>query len=354
MKIYTLKLKAIKDETADAYTLVFDKPNEPEFQHKAGQYLTLKVNVKGENLRRSFSLSSSPITDKDLEVTIKRIQGGKVSNHLRDTLKAGDTIEVLPPLGNFSLSANPNNKFHYVLIGAGSGITPLMSMIKTILKEEPMSKITLWYGNTNQRSIIFRDTLNTLQNQFNNRLNIIHFLSKPEENWCGLCGRLDKETLTTLVHTLFMNDEYKKLYYICGPEEMMKTAISVLDEQGVYKDNIFREYYSAPAPTDEEAAKIHTQKAAATTGQAIVLLDGKTYNVHLEGDEYVLDALINAGIDPPYSCQAGVCTTCRALLTKGKIEMDTSDGLTDYEIKQGYILTCQSRCIESPLEMEYK
>lgn len=354
MKTFSLTVKQIIDETKDAYTIVFNKPADEAFNYKAGQYLTLKTEINGEKLRRAFSLSSSPVWDDTLAVTIKRVVGGKVSNYLKDTLKTGQEIEVLPPLGSFKIESNPANANHYILIGAGSGITPLMSMLKTALKAEPESKVTLWYGNTNEDSIIFYKELNELGSKFGERLTLVHFLSQASSGWLGEKGRLDKENITRLIRDLFMKDEYKKLYYVCGPEEMMKAALMVLEEEGVYKETIFREYYAAPAPTDEEAAKVHGEKPVKAMNQATIILDGQTYTVDIEGDEYVLDSAINAGVDPPYSCQAGVCTTCRALLKKGKVEMDAYDGLTDYEIDQGYILTCQSRCVEGPLELEYK
>ncbi|MBX7242327.1 MAG: ferredoxin--NADP reductase [Bacteroidia bacterium] len=354
MKTFTLTVKQIIDETKDAYTIVFDKPADEAFNYKAGQYLTLKTEIQGEKLRRAFSLSSSPVTDNTLAVTIKRVAGGKVSNYLRDTLKPGQEIAVLPPLGNFKIDHNPANANHYVLIGAGSGITPLMSMLKTVLKAEPSSRVTLWYGNNNEDSIIFHNELSQMVSSYNGKLSVVHFLSQSSPGWQGEKGRLDKANITRLLRDLFMKDEYKKLYYVCGPEEMMKAALEVLENEGVYKENVFREYYAAPAPTDEEAEKVHGEKPAKAMNQATIILDGQTFTVDIEGDEYVLDSAINAGVDPPYSCQAGVCTTCRALLKKGKVEMDTYDGLTDYEIDQGYILTCQSRCVEGPLELEYK
>lgn len=352
MKSFSLRIHSIQDETSDAYTIYFEKPQDAAFAFKAGQYLTLKLSINGTPIRRAFSLSTSP-DELLLGVTIKRVEGGKASNYLKDTMKVGDSMDVYPPMGKFLIETNPSNKKHYILIGAGSGVTPLYSMLKTVLLEESNSKVTLWYGNRNEESIIFHAKLKELQAKYADRLNVIHVLSQAANDGVGEKGRLDKSMINKLVTNLFMNDDYAKSYYFCGPEEMMKAGIEVLHEQGVYAENIFREYYSAPAPTDEEIEKVHGEKPAQSVQMITVTLDGATQELELKGDEYILDAVLNAGLDAPFACQAGVCTTCRAKLISGKVTMDESEGLSDYEIDKGFILTCQSRCVEGKIVVEY-
>ncbi|MFN0204480.1 MAG: FAD-binding oxidoreductase, partial [Bacteroidia bacterium] len=268
MKSYRLKVENIVDETPDAYSLVFSAADETLRNYKPGQYLTLKLNIQGENVRRAFSLSSAPNLDSQLAVTIKRVEGGRASNYLRDKVKVGDEIEVLPPMGNFALNIVPTNQKHYILMGAGSGITPLMSMLKTVLAAEAQSKVTLWYGNRNEESIIFHQALAALQQKYGNRLEVVHILSQPSSAWTGETGRLDKMRAFKMLSDLFMKgDTAHKVYYMCGPNEMMQDLQSALHHQGVNPSDIFREYYSAPAPSDEDVAKVY-EPVIATTATA--------------------------------------------------------------------------------------
>ena len=354
MKSYSLTLSAIQDETKDAYTLRFQAAEAVFSQYKAGQYLTLKLAINGEQVRRAFSLSSSSVIDKDLAVTIKRVEGGRASNYLRDKLKVGDKVEVFPPMGNFVVDTDANNRKHYILIGAGSGITPLMSMLKTVLAVEKNSKVTLWYGNSHEESIIFAKQLADLQAQYGERLNVVHVLSQPTAFWTGHTGRLDENKIYSLVSELFMKDEYRKVYYLCGPEGMMKGGLAALDKHGVNPADVNREYYTAPAPSDEEIEKVHGEKPAATIDMVTIILDGETYQVPVPAGQYIVDAAIDFGIDPPYSCQAGICTTCRGLCKSGKVEMDESEGLSDQELREGYVLTCQAKVVSGPVVIEYK
>lgn len=354
MKSYSLTLSAIHDETKDAYTLRFVTHEAVFTQYKPGQYLTLKLVINGEQVRRAFSLCTSPSYDKDLAVMIKRVEGGKASNYLRDNLKVGDTIDVFPPMGNFAIDIDANNRKHYILIGAGSGITPLISMMKSVLAVEKNSKVTLWYGNHDESSIIFADELEKLKQQYGTQLNIVHVLSKPSDNWTGHKGRLDENKIYSLTSDLFMTDEYRKVYYLCGPEGMMKGGQAALDKHGVNHNDVHREYFSAPAPTDEEIHKVHGEKHTPITDIVTIILDGETYQVPVQAGQYIVDAAIDFGIDPPYSCQAGICTTCRGLCKSGKVEMDESEGLSDQELREGYVLTCQAKVIEGPVVIEYK
>lgn len=353
MKTHSLIVSKITDETADAYTLHFQTQEPSLLNYKSGQYLTLKLKIDGTDVRRAFSLSSAPGVDTDLSITIKRVAGGKASNFLRDTLKAGDAVEVFPPMGNFCIETDSQNKKHYILIGAGSGITPLMSMVKSVLHKEPQSKVTLWYGNRNLDTVIFYAELEKMKQTYGDRCNVIHVLSRASGSTQAHEGRLDKHKVESLLSDLFMKDEYRKVYYLCGPNGMMEDAIAALHAQGVNPTDIHREYYSAPAPTDEEVAAVHGEKPKGEENVITLILDGKSYEVPVKPDQYILDAAIDMGIDPPYACQSGICTTCRAKLSSGEVKMDCDEGLTDYEMDQGYVLTCQSLCVKGKVVVEY-
>ncbi|MEM7655885.1 MAG: ferredoxin--NADP reductase [Bacteroidota bacterium] len=368
---FPLNIQEIRDETTDAYSLVFERPDDERFDYLAGQYLTLKVEMNGESLRRAFSLSSSPFTDQQLSVTIKRVAGGRVSNFLRDTLQAGDTLEVMPPMGNFSFTPNPEQARHYVLIGAGSGITPLMSILKTVLTAEPNSRVSLWYGNRTEESIIFREELQALGQEYGGRLWVHHSLSQPPADWQGATGRLDKDQIYGLLSELFMDGELRKQYYLCGPQGLIEAAERAMELQGVNPTDIHREYYSAPAPTEAEVEAAYTAVVPeASNGQADysdgetayqlstqeiqVELDGETHQLTVQPNQYVLDAAIEAGMDPPYACQSGICTTCRAMLVKGVVAMDETEGLSKDELEQGYVLTCQCHPLEPGVELVFQ
>jgi ring-1,2-phenylacetyl-CoA epoxidase subunit PaaE len=239
------------------------------------------------------------------------------------------------------------------MIGAGSGITPLISMLKTALAVEGKSKVTLIYGNRNENSIIFQEELARLVEKFSGRLSVIHVLSQPEGDWKGKTGRIDAQMLTEFLRDLFMQDDFKKSYYLCGPADMMDTATQVLDAQGVFPDLIHREFFEAPAPSDEEIEAVHGEKPVGFAHTIQLTLDGIHYKVMVQPDQYILDAAIEQGIDPPYACQSGICTTCRAKLISGKVKMDEDEGLSKDEIKQGFVLTCQAKCIEGDIAVEY-
>jgi ring-1,2-phenylacetyl-CoA epoxidase subunit PaaE len=364
LRFHALKLIAVVPETPTAFTLKFENPDPQTFQYKPGQYLTLRVMVNGRDERRAFSLSSCPTTDAHLSVTIKAIENGVVSQHLKATAQAGHTLEVMPPMGNFFINLDANASRHHVLVGAGSGITPLMSMLKSVLAHERNSRITLLYGNRSQSEIIFRAALEELQLQYSDRLKVVHVLSRPEPGWAGLTGRLEGTTLAQLLAEAAAATPLPTFYYLCGPEAMMHSAGQLLQQRNVPAQNILREWYSAPVAQEGATAGPATagpKGAATTTGdvyeirpqRVTIKLDGSTYQVDVHPTEYILDAAINAGVDPPYACQEGVCCTCRAKLHKGLVAMDEREGLSDDELKNGYILTCQSHPLTDDVVLEY-
>ena len=369
---FPLAIDEIRDESPDAYSLFFQRPDDEKFAYQAGQYLTIKINMDGESLRRAFSLSSSPLIDDRLSVTIKRVADGRVSNFLRDTLQVGDVLEVMPPMGNFSFTPNSDRARHYVLIGAGSGITPLMSILKTVLAGEPRSRVSLWYGNRNRASIVFREELIELGKTYRERLHVHHSLSQPDEDWKGATGRLDKDQVYELLGELFMGGELRKQYFLCGPQGLIDGAQRALDLHGVNPPDVFREYYSAPAPTEEEVEAAYTvvqpevenevansysdgeQQYELVPQEIRLELGGTVHELTVKPDQYVLDAAIEAGLDPPFACQSGICTTCRAMLVKGVVAMDETEGLSKDELEQGFILTCQCHPLEEGVELVFQ
>jgi len=248
-----------------------------------------------------------------------------------------------------------------------------MSILKSVLAEERTSKVSLWYGNRDEASIIFKEELQQLSRKHDGRLSVYHTLSQPEDGWKGFSGRLDKDRIYDLVSELFMEDEYRKQYYICGPQGLMEGAEAALEKHAVNPPDIHREYYSAPVPTEAEAEAENSEKGSESSGldliiaqvgeaeadtalqahQVTVELDGQTHELEVSPDEAILDAGISAQLDPPYSCQSGICTSCKAKLKQGVIGMDTAMGLSEEEIKAGYILTCQSHPLSAEVKVSY-
>ena len=362
---YPAIIDEIRDETAEAYTVFFHPPELELFSYVSGQYLTLRLFIEGEEFRRAYSLSSSPLTDARLSVTIKRVAGGQVSNYIRDHLQEGDVLELMPPMGHFVVNTHPEHRRHYILIGAGSGISPLLSIIKTVLKAEPDSKVSLWYGNRNEDSIIFKELLNTFLKQYPQRFHLAHFLSQPDPDWKGFTGRLDTERVYERISDLFMRDEYRKQYFICGPARMMDGVQVALDKHAVYPPDVHREWYTAPLPSEEELDKVYGGTEQATTlvadGEEFpiltqnirLILFGEAHELTVRPDQSILDAALEAKLDAPYTCQAGICTSCRALLHEGMVAMDETEGLSEEELEEGYILTCQAHPLTEDVEVEF-
>lgn len=351
MKFVPLQVLEVIHETDDAFTIRFANPDPALFTYKPGQYLTLKVNYEGDSLRRAYSLSSCPATDSHLSVTIKAIPDGRVSSYLRRSLKAGDTLEVYPPMGKFVVETSPATPKHYVLIGGGSGITPLYSILRTVLLQEPASRVTLVYANRNERSIIFADALKQLEAQSHGRLQVVHVLEKPAGTWDGLMGMLTQPLALDVLGQIKQNSSLPTEWYMCGPTPMMDAVTAALKQLGVADGDIYREYYSAPLPddTDEEEEIDYELRDREIT----VKLDGKTTKVKVAAGTNILDAAIASRLDPPYACQEGICSTCRAKVHSGLVQMIEREGLSDEEIEAGYVLTCQCYPLTDDVNLEY-
>jgi ferredoxin-NADP reductase/sterol desaturase/sphingolipid hydroxylase (fatty acid hydroxylase superfamily) len=328
--LYSLAVSDIRQEANDAFTIQFGNVPTVFRDFSAGQHLTVKVNIKDEILYRTFSISSIPNTDNFLTLTIKRIKGGKVTNFLAENLKVGDSLEVTAPSGQFFLNPEPANQKHYVMIAGGSGITPIYSMIGTVLKFEPKSKITLLYANRNANSIIFKEKFEKWTKDFPDQLEVKHFLSEEENPKNAIKGYITKVSLEELIN---QHSKTKLDYYLCGPEMMTNKLIEDLMYLGIPTENIHRELFLITTQNQTS----NTQKA-----QVSAKVFGKIYQFETQEGKTILQSGLNQNIPLPFSCQSGLCGTCKMKCTEGKVTMQNNQVLSEQDIKAGYILTCQS------------
>ena len=335
----TLQVKEVVRETEDATTLVFETP-ESGFKYKAGQYITLILPIEGEHVRRSYSLNSSPLLEENPAVTVKRIEDGKVSNYLHQHMKVGDSFEVLEPMGNFTPDLDSGKSSQYILFAGGSGITPLMSILKTVLVAEPQSKILLVYQNRNESTKIFASQLKTLEDTNQDRLKVVNILSQPGEDASHYQGRLTEELIKEELLDIPGFEIQQGEYFLCGPSGMMHTIEKALESLNVPKTQVHKESF-IPGVSDELTGNKKESKVVLEQVVTIVL-DGEEHKVTVPPNKSILDAALDDNIDMPFSCQSGLCTACRGKLLQGKVYMDEDEGLTDKELEDGYVLNCQA------------
>jgi ring-1,2-phenylacetyl-CoA epoxidase subunit PaaE len=347
-RYFQLQIKEVRKETEDTNTLVFEFPDRP-FEYQPGQFLTLILPIKGEEKRRSYSLCTSPYTKENPAITVKRVESGSVSNFLNDHMKKGDVFDVMEPAGHFVPDLREGQAKKYVMFAAGSGITPIMSIIKSILIVEQNSTITLVYQNRNENSIIFKDELKKLQEQHPDRFEIIDVLSKPEGEWKGYRGRLSTATTSDILMDIAENKIERLQYFLCGPDGFMQKVIDTLVEFEVPENQIRKESFFTPE-TKPKAKEVVAPDSEAYDVK--VLLDGEEYDVLVPANKSILEAALDQQIDMPFSCQSGLCTACRGKLLSGEVMMDEDDGLSSEELEQGYILNCVSRPKSSGIKVE--
>jgi ring-1,2-phenylacetyl-CoA epoxidase subunit PaaE len=350
---HALRVAEIVPETSEANSIRFELPAElrDRFAFKAGQHLTLRATIDGEEVRRNYSLCTAP-DENDWMVTVKRIGGGLFSNWVGDRLKPGDTVEVMPPHGSFTTEFDAGKSRHLVGIAGGSGITPVMSLIKSTLKYEPNSRFTLLYGNRDSSSVIFLEMLAGLKDKHLGRFEIYHFLDAEEQDIDLFNGMLNRERLEEAIPALVPDAADVDGWFICGPGPMMDAAEGALLDRNVPKERIHIERFTADRPAGavvRELAELQTQADGVTVG---VTLDGRTRRVPFT-ESNILDSALAAGLRAPFACKAGVCATCRAKVTKGKVEMAVHYGLTDEEVTEGYVLTCQSVPVGDGVAVDY-
>jgi ring-1,2-phenylacetyl-CoA epoxidase subunit PaaE len=351
---HTLRIAEIVPETADAKSIRFELPEalRSAFAFRPGQHLTLKADIQGEDVRRNYSLCVAP-QDGQLKVIVKRIAGGVFSNWANDNLKPGDAVEVMEPHGSFTWEFQPDARNHYAGFAGGSGITPIMSLLRTALLSEPGSRFTLFYGNRDSQSVIFLEELASLKNRFMDRLQVHHFLAEESEDIDLFNGMLDRTKCDLILGSLIEPDQIDA-FFICGPGPMMDAADAALQDVGVPAERILVERFTAGRPSAALAAQMHQLQAEAAGLAMTVTLDGRTRRVPFDGAAgNILDSARVAGLPAPFACKAGVCATCRARVIKGEVEMAARYGLSDEEVAAGYVLTCQSVPKGEGVEVDY-
>ena len=349
---HKLTIKDIRKETDECVSIHFDIPDEvkEEFNFIPGQNITLKNYFDGEEIRRSYSICSSSF-ENELRVAVKKVPGGAFSTFANEQLKKGDILDVLPPTGNFYTNINPAQKQNYLFIAAGSGITPVISLIKTILSTEKESVVTLLYGNKGLSSVIFKEQLEDLKDKYLQRLTVHYIFSREQTETEFNYGRINEEKLKQLSRLVNFNSIDN--FFICGPEPLIYSTKDFLIDQGIDSGKIHFELFSTPTKEHTQIFEAVEQKTE--EGSEITMrIDGRSFEFNLEyNGQTILDAGLDLGADLPFACKGGVCCSCKAKLVEGEVEMEANYGLEKSEIKAGYILTCQSHPRSEKVVVDY-
>ncbi len=357
MDFHSLTVKDIRHETDNARVLSFAVPADlrDNFDFKAGQYLTLEHNIDGEAVRRSYSICSG-VNDDSLQVGIKRVEGGVFSNFVHERLKVGDTLDVMQPQGEFYTTLDPEQVKNYLFIAAGSGITPILSLIKTTLATEPDSKVTLIYGNQSTATMMFKNDLSFIKNQYMSRFHWINIYSRQPQQAEVLNGRIDNKKGAELSQTLIDLASFDE-FFLCGPEAMISGVSRGLTNFGINDDKIHYELFASSAEDAKAIIEKHHARAVKFKGKTSrieLVKGGREYQFELSADgENLLDAGMAQGADLPFSCKAGICATCRCKLVSGDVEMDIDHGLQKQEIEAGYILSCQAHPLSDTVRVDF-
>lgn len=331
-----LKVVRVVRETANAVSIYLTEADGSPIDFRPGQFLSVDVTVDGERLRRAYSLASACIPDAPAHITVKRIEDGRVSNHLNDRIAEGDELEALGPSGSFTVEPRSVNQRHLVMIAGGSGITPIMSILETILRVEKGSRVMLIYGNRGWDDVIFRDRLQALCDEFGERLTVDHVLEHPPEWWTGERGLLDDAVLESRLRALGVEEDATKRYFICGPTPMMQAAEQALHSRGVDPSRIAEERFTRPEDRAGNAGSDKTERVVVSKG-------GQDQSIRVEPGQTILEAAIAAGIDMPFSCAMGGCGACRVRREEGEVQMEEPNCLSRAEREKGYVLTCVGR-----------
>ena len=342
---HKLAISEVKKETPSSVSITLEIPEnlQPSFTFKAGQYITIKHTLEGKELRRAYSLCSSP-TSGSLRVGIKKVENGSFSVYANTKLKVGDVLEVMQPEGAFVFEPQNNLSTTYGAFVAGSGITPVLSIIKDILEREPNSSFVLVYGNQTLTECMFYSELETLKSEYTDRLKIEYIYSRSKE-LNALQGRIDKSVVNYLLKNKYGKSDFSS-FYLCGPETMIEEVSNTLKDRGIAKENIFFELFTTS--NEGELEENHDGTTSVT-----ITLDDETDTFVMDQKKSVLEAALKHGLDAPFSCQGGICSTCIARITEGKVEMRKNQILTDSELEEGLILTCQAHPTTSKVVIDY-
>lgn len=340
-RFHKLRVQSIVRETPDAVSVVFEIPKglEKDYSFAAGQYLTLRRMIDGEEIRRSYSICTAP-SDHELRIAVKQVGNGLFSSWINQHMRVGDIIEVMTPTGRFGLAHTPGDGRHHVAFAAGSGITPVLSLARDVLAREPASDFTLFYGNRATETIMFKTALDDLKDRYLSRCSVFHVLSREQQDVAALNGYIDSDKVQTWLRDVISADKIDHAF-ICGPEAMLETVETALRGAGVAAEKIHSErFVSAHGGRPQSAPVIDT--AAPPAHIAALIVDGKQRDIPVAAGEAVLDAALRAGMDLPFACKGGMCSTCRAKVLEGEVEMSLNYALEPWETEAGFVLTCQS------------
>ncbi len=350
-RFHDLTITDIHKTIRNAVVLTLQPDDPAQFEFSQGQYLTFRKDFNGTELRRSYSISAGK-SEGLLQVGIKQVDGGVFSTWANNDLAVGDVLQSMAPMGNFHTGLDKAARKSYLAFAGGSGITPVISTLKTILATEPNSQFTLAYANQNVNSIMFREELEDLKNTYLNRLTLIHILERDSQNIDLFAGRIDAEKCD-LLFKHWVDIASIDTAFICGPEPMMLAIDAALKIHGLTQDQIKMELFTAPQQGRASQPAKHQNTALSDGAQATITLDGATRSFAIDKNQSLLEAGLASKIDLPYSCKAGVCSSCRCKLTKGEVEMIANHALEDYEVEKGYILSCQSYPLTAEISVDY-
>ncbi len=353
-KFHKIKVKDVYKETEDCSVITFDVPDNlaGDFNFRQGQHLTLKADINGEDTRRSYSLCSSPI-DKEWQVAVKSIPGGAFSTYVNSSLKAGDTLEIMEPSGMFGVDVDPGKAKNYLFFAAGSGITPVLSMIKTHLAMEPNATCKLFYVNRTAKSIIFKEALEQLRNKYFGRLEIYYFLTKERRDIELFNGRFDDEKMEILTQN-FIDIPDTSEVFLCGPEKMVDYVSNYLINAGLPKELVHFELF-VTGLSEEDIKRAERLAQQNVEGVEVTIVDaGKEFQFTMTKDfDNILDAALAAGADLPFACKGGVCSTCKCQILEGNVEMKINYALSDKEVGQNLVLSCQAVPISDKVKVDF-
>ena len=349
-RFHTLRIAEVRRETPEAVSLRFDVPAAlaPEYAFVQGQHIALRTHLDGQEVRRSYSICAG-VDDGELRVAIKQVPGGLFSTFANATLKAGDAIDVLTPEGRFHTPLDPDNAKHYAAFAAGSGITPVLSLLKTTLRHEPRSQFTLVYGNRRLTTAMFQEELEDLKDRYLGRLTLYNLFSREHQDVDLFNGRLDGPKAKALADTLLPVDTIDEAF-VCGPGGMLDEIEVALCQSGLSPEHIHLERFGVPSATPAH----HVEPSDAAEARVTVILDGTRREIEFRKDDpSVLDAALRAGVDLPYSCKGGMCCTCRAKVLEGEVRMDKNYGLEKQDVEAGFVLICQAHPLTERLVVSY-
>lgn len=353
-QFHSLTVKQVRTETRGAVSILFDVPAtlSQQFRFTQGQYLVMRTQLDGEEVRRSYSICTG-VNDSELRVAVKRVPGGRFSAFANDVLSAGDVLEVMPPAGSFNIALAPERQGRYLAVAAGSGITPILSIIKTTLETEPNSHFTLLYGNRASSSALFREQLEDLKNRYLRRLNLIFVFSREQQDIDLYNGRIDADKCGQLF-SRWLDVPRLDAAFICGPQAMTEIVRDRLKDSGMAAERIHFELFAAAGNEQRREAREAARQADSAVSQITVISDGRALAFDLpRNSQSILDAGNAIGAELPYSCKAGVCSTCKCKVVEGEVEMDSNHALEDYEVAAGYVLSCQSYPVSDKVVLDF-